>query len=61
MNDRFLISSLLGLLAIGLCATFVVSAQPARYVDPAEDERLLPFGGHVLTDRGDARHDLQRA
>ena len=55
MTDRFRLSSILGLLAIGLCATPVVSAQTARYVDPADDERLLPFGGHVLTDRGDAQ------
>lgn len=55
MTDRFRLSSILGFLAIGLCVTPVVSAQPARYVDPADDERLLPFGGHVLTDRGDAQ------
>jgi CubicO group peptidase (beta-lactamase class C family) len=55
MTDRFRLSSLLRLLAIGLCATPVISAQPARYVDPADDERLLPLGGHVLTDRGDAQ------
>ena len=55
MTDRFRLSSLFRLLAIGLCATPGISAQPARYVDPADDERLLPFGGHVLTDRGDAQ------
>ena len=55
MTNRFRLPSILGLLSIGLCATPVVSAQPARYVDPADDERLLPFGGHVLTDRGNAQ------
>ena len=55
MTDRFRLSSILGLLAIGLYVTPVVSAQPARYVNPADDERLLPFGGHVLTDRGNAQ------
>ncbi len=30
-------------------------AQEPRYVDPANDQELLPYGGHVLTDRGDAQ------
>ena len=32
-----------------------IAAQEPRYVDPANDEALLPFDGYVLTDRGDAQ------
>lgn len=32
-----------------------ITAQEPRYVDPTDDERLLPYDGYVLTDRGDAQ------
>lgn len=45
----------LALLFCGLSVLLPLAAQDVRYVDPADDERLLPFDGHVLTDRGDAQ------
>ena len=35
--------------------TMPIAAQEPRFVDPAEDEELLPYDGYVLTDRGDAQ------
>jgi hypothetical protein len=32
-----------------------IAAQEPRFVDPSDDERILPYDGYVLTDRGDAQ------
>ncbi|MCY4356936.1 MAG: serine hydrolase [Gammaproteobacteria bacterium] len=46
---------LLALLFLSLIAVLTAHAQESRFVDPADDEKLLPYDGHVLTDRGDAQ------
>ena len=53
-NKRNAVRSILTALSASLCA-FGLQAQEPRFVDQADDERLLPFDGHVLTDRGDAQ------
>ncbi len=55
VNSLQLLSGCRALLLMVCSFPIAVSAQETRYVDPADDERLLPFDGHVLTDRGDAQ------
>ena len=44
----------LAILPLALIA-MPIAAQEPRFVDPADDEGLLPYDGYVLTDRGDAQ------
>ncbi|MCY4264239.1 MAG: serine hydrolase, partial [Gammaproteobacteria bacterium] len=46
---------LLALFFLSLIAVLTAHAQESRFVDPADDEKLLPYDGHVLTDRDDAQ------
>ncbi|MFL2838365.1 MAG: serine hydrolase domain-containing protein [Pseudohongiellaceae bacterium] len=44
----------LAILPLALIAMSIAAQEP-RFVDPADDEGLLPYDGYVLTDRGDAQ------
>ena len=55
MTDIFRFSRFLLSFALGLFVIPIVSAQAERFVDPGDDERLLPLDGNILTDRGDAQ------
>ncbi|MBK52180.1 MAG: serine hydrolase, partial [Gammaproteobacteria bacterium] len=53
MTDSCRLLCLLLPLTMQLIPSPIVNAQTPRFVDPADDERLMPFDGHILTDRGD--------